>query len=133
MQKVKVRIYTLLASFVVVSVVSVFVLGTESIKKTRKAQAYYLELASSWLIYKNEYESQANALKLSNTAKMAEAKSQYEALLTSQPNLIAQHTRTRQDPTAGQQYVGAVTSPSGGSTQTIKVSKPKSKPSTKAS
>lgn len=138
LSSLKIKTLTIFSSMVFLTGVSFLVLKAEEEKRGKKyldEKKFYSDQYGAWEIYKKEYEQQVQSLRTENNLKMEESKKRYEDLLSKQPALVAQHTRTVKDssyvPPATS--VGAVVSSGGSKTTTITVSKPKSSTKTKTS
>ena len=128
------RLFTILASAVMFLAVGAMVVLSEREKKLNKTREYYAALEADWRSYKDQYNSEVARLRSENQKTMVEVKAEYERLLAEQPKLIAEHTRTvAETATSTANNVATVSSNNQTVTQTIKISKPKSKPTTQAS
>lgn len=128
------RLFIILISAVMFLAVGAMVVLSEREKKLNKTREYYAALEADWRSYKDQYNSEVARLRSENQKTMVEVKAEYERLLAEQPKLIAEHTRTvAETATSTANNVATVSSNNQTVTQTIKISKPKSKPTTQAS
>jgi len=134
--KLRIRLIVLLLSILTITVAGVGVLYTEQQRRYYaylSEKKYYADQYNNWATYKQEYQNQINKIVEENKANMVATKDQYEKLLTQQPDLINQHTRTQIDGTQQANSGGTTVSNQQTTTKTVKVSRPVSKPKTKAS
>jgi len=134
--KLRIRLIVLLLSILTITVAGVGVLYTEQQRRYYaylSEKKYYADQYNNWAAYKQEYQNQINKIVEENKANMVATKDQYEKLLTQQPDLINQHTRTQIDGTQQANSGGTTVSNQQTTTKTVKVSRPVSKPKTKAS
>ncbi|NMB70418.1 hypothetical protein GYA27_04465 [candidate division WWE3 bacterium] len=136
--KLRVRLIVLLIFIFAIALSGFAVLRSEQEKRLRKYLAekdYYSSQYNAWLTYKKEYQDQITRLAEENRTTMAKTKADYEMLLAQQSDLIKEHTRTQLDGTqnTASSQGGSITSSNQTSTQTVKVTRPVSKPKTRTS
>lgn len=136
--KLRVRLIVFLIFILAIALSGFAVLHSEQEKRLRKYLAekdYYTSQYNAWLAYKKEYQDQITKLADENRATMAKTKAEYEKLLSQQQDLIKEHTRTQLDGTqnTASPQGGTINSSNQTLTQTVKVTRPVSKPKTRTS
>jgi hypothetical protein len=134
--KLRIKLLILLLSVITLAVAGAGVLYTEQQRRYYAylhEKKYYSEQYNGWETYKQEYQSQISKMVAENKITMAQTKEQYEKLLAQQPTLIQEHTRTQLDGSQTANASGNTSVSQQTSTKIVKVSRPVSKPKTRAS
>jgi len=139
MNKLKLRIIILCFTLFTLVLSTLFIFYSEQSKQLAKYQAKinkYEDMLSTWAKYRDQYLTQVNLIKEENKKNMELAKQNYDKLFAQQPDLILQHTTTTPyttTPVAPIELIGNVTTTTTTPKQVVKVTKPKSTPTTSAS